>query len=130
MECVIARSLWVFNDYQWRHMGGVIHSGSKPIVFGVIGLGSSEAWISRSDQRGGTTMKMNPKAVKLLVLIWVFGLLHSAPVRAQVSGATLSGAITDAQGGAVAGAKVSIKNLGTGIVTEATTNDTGAYSVP
>ena len=75
-------------------------------------------------------MKMNPKAVKLLVLIWVFGLLHSAPVRAQVSGATLSGTITDAQGGAVAGAKVSVKNLGTGIVSEATTNDSGAYSVP
>src|SRR5579862_4834364 len=76
------------------------------------------------------TMKVNPKALKLLILVWVLGLLYSAPVKAQVSGATLSGSITDAQGGAVAGAKVSIKNLGTGIATEAITNDAGAYSVP
>src|ERR1700730_15285201 len=66
----------------------------------------------------------------LLILGVIVGLVVSSPVRAQVSGATLSGPITDAQGGAVDGAKVSIKNLGTGIATDATTNDTGAYSVP
>ena len=41
-----------------------------------------------------------------LVLIWVIGLLFSVPLHAQVAGATLTGTITDAQGGAVANAKV------------------------
>jgi hypothetical protein len=67
-----------------------------------------------------------------MVVAWILllCLAVSRPIRAQVSGATLTGAITDAQGGAVAGAKISVKNLGTGIVSETTTNDVGAYNVP
>jgi len=67
-----------------------------------------------------------------MVVAWIllFCLAVSHPIRAQVSGATLTGAITDAQGGAVAGAKISVKNLGTGIVSETTSNDAGAYNVP
>src|ERR1700674_875685 len=73
-------------------------------------------------------MKWN--ATKILVLIWALGLLFSAtPLRAQVAGATLSGTITDAQGGAVVGAKVFAKNGATGISTDTTTNATGAYSI-
>ena len=72
----------------------------------------------------------NRKTTALVVLVLVLGLTLSSPVFAQVSGATLSGLVTDAQGGAVAGAKVSIKNVSTGIGTETTTNDAGAYSVP
>jgi hypothetical protein len=73
---------------------------------------------------------MNSKATKLLVLSCILGLLFSAPIRAQVSGATLSGSVTDAQGGVVPNAKVSVKNLGTGIAVETTTNGAGAYNVP
>jgi hypothetical protein len=77
---------------------------------------------------GGTAMKSN--ATKILVLICALGLLFSAtPVRAQVSGATLSGTITDAQGGAVVGAKISAKNGATGVTTESTTNSSGAFSI-
>src|SRR6266567_2177714 len=65
---------------------------------------------------GGTTMKSY--ATKILVLIWVIGLLFSVPLHAQVAGATLTGTITDAQGGAVANAKVSARNGATGVVTE------------
>jgi hypothetical protein len=73
---------------------------------------------------------MNTKLAKMLVLIGVIGVLFSAtPLRAQVAGATLSGTITDAQGGAVVGAKVSAKNAATGISTETTTNSSGAYSI-
>ncbi|MCU1340671.1 MAG: hypothetical protein JWN92_94 [Candidatus Acidoferrum typicum] len=73
-------------------------------------------------------MKWN--ATKILVLIWALGLLFSAtPLRAQVTGATLSGTITDSQGGAVVGAKVSAKNGATGVTTESTTNASGAYSI-
>ena len=73
-------------------------------------------------------MKWN--ATKILVLIWALGLLFSAtPLRAQVTGATLSGTITDSQGGAVVGAKVSAKNGATGVTTESITNASGAYSI-
>src|ERR1700680_3352431 len=77
---------------------------------------------------GGNAMKLN--ATKILVLIWALGLLFSATsLRAQVAGATLSGTITDAQGGAVVGAKVAAKNGATGVTTESTTNSSGAYSI-
>jgi carboxypeptidase family protein len=77
---------------------------------------------------GGTAMKSN--ATKIFVLTCALGLLFSATsLRAQVSGATLSGTITDAQGGAVVGAKISAKNGATGVTTESTTNSSGAYSI-
>ncbi len=73
---------------------------------------------------------MKSNVTKILVLIWALGLLFSAtPLRAQVSGATLSGTITDAQGGAVVGAKISARNGATGVTTESTTNSSGAYSI-
>ncbi len=52
------------------------------------------------------------------------------PLRAQVAGATLSGAVTDASGGAVANATVSIKNVATGIVRDVRTDSSGYYSAP
>jgi hypothetical protein len=73
---------------------------------------------------------MKSNATKILVLICALGLLFSAtPLRAQVAGATLSGTITDSQGGAVVGAKVTAKNGATGVATETTTNASGAYSI-
>ena len=76
---------------------------------------------------------MSHHATRFLVfvaLVSLFGLAFSVPARAQVSGATLNGLITDAQGGAVVGAKVSAKNSGTGIATETETNEAGAYTIP
>src|SRR5260221_3762860 len=73
---------------------------------------------------------MKSNATKILVLICALGLLFSATsLRAQVAGATLSGTITDSQGGAVVGAKVSARNAATGVTTESTTNASGAYSI-
>jgi outer membrane receptor protein involved in Fe transport len=54
----------------------------------------------------------------------------STPVHAQVAGATLSGTVTDASGAGVPNAKVSIKNAGTGIVRDITTDSAGFYSAP
>src|SRR5260221_11458588 len=65
-----------------------------------------------------------------LSLALALALFSAAPTRAQVSGATLSGLVTDEQGGPVADATVSVKNSGTGFVQEVPTNGDGIYSAP
>ncbi|PYT71288.1 MAG: hypothetical protein DMG39_13555 [Acidobacteria bacterium] len=57
-------------------------------------------------------------------------LLSGVRINAQLAGATLSGVVSDESGGAVAGAKVAIKNVATGDVREVTTNADGLYSAP
>jgi outer membrane receptor protein involved in Fe transport len=73
---------------------------------------------------------MNPKAIKIVLFVWIFGLclVNSRPLRAQVAGGTLSGSITDPSGAAVANAQVVIKNSATGVARTMTTNTDGFYS--
>src|SRR5271157_3745170 len=59
-----------------------------------------------------------------LTVIW------SAPAEAQVSGATMSGLITDPSGAGIPNADVSIKNVGTGEVRDVPTNGDGFFSAP
>jgi hypothetical protein len=75
----------------------------------------------------GVMMFAKFNAVVALVL---FSLLVSVPARAQVSGATLSGTVTDPSGSGVPNATVSIKNTATGISREVATDTAGFYSVP
>src|SRR6266700_2847382 len=63
-------------------------------------------------------------------LAFVFCFFVSVPAHAQVTGATLSGTITDASGGVIAGADVSVRNTATGISKDTTTDSAGLYSVP
>jgi carboxypeptidase family protein len=72
---------------------------------------------------------MNPKVVKFVLGLCILCLAFSVPARAQVVGATVSGSITDPRGDAIPGAKISAKNLGTGVTTTTTTNATGAFSI-
>jgi len=65
-----------------------------------------------------------------LSLALALALLSASPARAQVSGATLSGLITDENGGPVPDANVAVKNLGTGVIRELKTNADGFYSAP
>jgi hypothetical protein len=57
-------------------------------------------------------------------------LLNSAPLRAQSPSVTVTGTITDSSGRAVPNAKVSIKNVGTGQLTDTLTDSAGLYRVP
>src|SRR6202043_846366 len=55
-------------------------------------------------------------------------ILFPAALRAQVSGGTLSGTITDPTGRAVPQAQIVIKNMATGVATTVTTNADGFYT--
>ena len=63
-------------------------------------------------------------------LAFVFCFFVSVPVYAQVTGATLSGTITDASGGVIAGAQISVRNTATGATKDATADSAGFYAVP
>src|SRR5262245_17005555 len=53
----------------------------------------------------------------------------ASPIRAQSPEASLSGIISDPQGGVVAGAQVSALNRSTGIKTSVVTNASGAFVI-
>jgi hypothetical protein len=61
----------------------------------------------------------------MMVLTVVLGIGDGGPADAQVAGATVSGAVTNDAGAALVNAKVSIKNLVTGIVRTAKTDKDG-----
>jgi hypothetical protein len=56
--------------------------------------------------------------------------LHTAPLQAQVAGATLSGVISDPTGAGVPNAAISIKNLTTGVTRDVTTDADGYFTAP
>ncbi len=65
-------------------------------------------------------------AVCLALLI--LAILPSAPSSAQVTGATLSGTITDSSGGVLPNSQLVITNVATGVTTRVTTNSDGFYT--
>jgi Carboxypeptidase regulatory-like domain/TonB-dependent Receptor Plug Domain/TonB dependent receptor len=77
---------------------------------------------------GGAFMK---KVVGVGVfLAFVFCLFASIPARAQVTGATLNGTVTDASGAVISNAQVAIKNTATGSTKDVTTDSAGFYTAP
>ena len=62
--------------------------------------------------------------------IFAVALLISSAAQGQVTGATLSGTVIDATGGAIADAKISIQNTATGTIRSSVTDSAGFYSVP
>src|ERR1700676_435142 len=65
----------------------------------------------------------------VLILLFLRVLLPF-PLYGQVAGATVSGTITDVNGGAVPSATISIKNVATQVTRDLKTNDTGFYTAP
>jgi len=76
---------------------------------------------------GGNSLR---KSVFTLGVFLAFVLCFSVSVHAQVTGATLSGTVTDASGAVVAGAQISAKNNATGVSRDVTTDSSGLYALP
>jgi hypothetical protein len=66
-------------------------------------------------------------SIYVLILIVVVGVNR---LDAQVRTATISGTATDSSGAVLVGAKIEVKNLGTGITQSAITDSQGRYSIP
>src|ERR1700736_5216535 len=73
---------------------------------------------------------MKSNLIKSVLVLAAVCLGYSSPVHGQVAGASLSGTVTDASGGAIAGAQISVKNIATGVVTTTTTSTDGNYDMP
>jgi hypothetical protein len=61
--------------------------------------------------------------------VFLFSLVISFPVRAQVAGATLTGTIVDTQGSVIPNAKITAVNVATHVTTTTSTNGVGAYTI-
>lgn len=70
------------------------------------------------------------KAIRRLSLLALLtGFIYAAAGYAQTSSGTIIGAVTDATGGGVVGAKVTVTSVETGATRDATTNQEGAYRI-
>jgi len=70
------------------------------------------------------------RALLALCFFLALILFPSVAANAQVTGATLSGTVTDTSGAVIPGVMVSIKNRGTGVVRNVSSDEAGLYSAP
>ncbi len=63
-------------------------------------------------------------------IILVFVLLAAVSLSAQTFRGTILGTVTDAQGAVLSGAKVTVKNVGTGLERTTETSADGSYALP
>ena len=69
------------------------------------------------------------RSVAILVTL-IFSLMAGVVAHAQVTGATVSGTVTDPSGGVVAGAAISITNSATGLTRSTSSDSAGLYAIP
>ena len=70
-----------------------------------------------------------PWRMGMAVLLAISPLVFSPPVMGQAVNATLLGTVTDESGGVVAGAKITITEMKTGVIHSVTTNESGNYEI-
>src|SRR5882672_718230 len=101
--------------------------------------GGGSTWSSREFKTLGVRrismewrFTMSKKMVVVLGVFLAIGLccFTSVPAYSQVTGATLTGTVTDASGAVVAGAEISVKNTATGATRDVTSDSSGFYSAP
>jgi hypothetical protein len=80
-------------------------------------------------ERGQSVFALIVRRSTLTVLLCALALICAGKVAAQVNTATLSGTVTDKQGGGVQSAKVTLTNVATGSERSAETDDTGHYTL-
>jgi hypothetical protein len=68
--------------------------------------------------------------VSFSAVLLLLGAFNSSLLQGQVVGGTISGAVVDNSGAAIANASVTLKNLATDVTTSVTTNTQGLYSLP
>src|SRR5215510_1936072 len=68
--------------------------------------------------------------VPSIFFVLALGICQAGEARAQVTGATLSGIVTDASGAVIPGVTISIKNKATGAVRTVMADEAGLYSAP
>lgn len=73
---------------------------------------------------------INCFSLSLLAALLLTSFITVPPARAQVTGATLTGTVTDPSGAVIPNAKVSVKNTATGVARDVTANSTGIYTAP
>jgi carboxypeptidase family protein/TonB-dependent receptor-like protein len=76
----------------------------------------------------GSSKKLATSLAILVTLL--FSLMTGAVAHAQVTGATVSGTVTDPSGGVVANAAVSATNTATAVTRDATSDSAGLYTIP
>src|SRR3989454_8918665 len=70
------------------------------------------------------------RALLAVCFVLALTLFPSVAAHAQVTGATLSGTVTDATGAVIPGVTISIKNRATGVVRTVMADELGLYSAP
>jgi Ca-activated chloride channel family protein len=78
---------------------------------------------------------MSPRLRWCVIAVLAWTLLAVAGGRAQQTGAVaakagLTGLVKDAQGGGIPGARITVKNIATGVTTSAQSNGTGNWAIP
>ena len=73
---------------------------------------------------------LKSKIAMLAVIGLCLSLAGAITAFAQVSGATLAGAVTDSSGAVIPNAQLTIKNVATGVTRSVTSNGNGFYSAP
>jgi hypothetical protein len=95
-----------------------------------VGKGTSVSdWLSKEDTMKHLILSKLPKQFALLTALTLLLSLSGSAV-GQTTKATVLGVVTDANGSVIPNAKITAKNLNTGISRETTSDEAGRYRLP